>query len=124
MTLGRRDAAAGELERLDANGAAFTPHLRANFSEVRAEVHGAYGATTAALHECAVAARLARHTGDFELIAQTAFLDDRAGRHVQADDAVSNAKVGFLALGAGGLGGRAVGAPRRQCPSLRSHPLL
>ena len=71
ITLGRRDAAAGELERLDANGAAFTPHLRANFSEIRAEVHAAYGATAAALHECAVAARLARHTGDFELVAQT-----------------------------------------------------
>ena len=71
ITLGRRDAAAGELERLAANGAALTPHLRANFSEVRAEVHAAYGATAAALHECAVAARLARHTGDFELVAQT-----------------------------------------------------
>jgi DNA-binding CsgD family transcriptional regulator/tetratricopeptide (TPR) repeat protein len=71
ITLGRRDAAAGELQRAEASSAAFTPHLRANFSEIRAEVHAAYGATAAALHECAVAARLARHTGDFELVAQT-----------------------------------------------------
>ena len=71
ITLGRRDAAAGELDRLDAGSAAFSPHLRANFSEIRAEVHAAYGATAAALHECEVAARLARHAGDFELVAQT-----------------------------------------------------
>jgi DNA-binding CsgD family transcriptional regulator len=71
ITLGRRDAAAGELQRAALSSAAFTPHLRANFSEIRAEVQAAYGATSAALHECAVAARFARHTGDFELIAQT-----------------------------------------------------
>lgn len=71
ITLGRRDAAADELRRAEASSAAFTPHLRANFSEIRAEVHAAYGATSAALHECAVAARLARHTGDFELVTQT-----------------------------------------------------
>jgi DNA-binding CsgD family transcriptional regulator len=71
ITLGRRDAAADELARLDASAGALTPHLRANFSEIRAEVHAAYGATGAALHACAVAARLARHTGDLELVAQT-----------------------------------------------------
>src|SRR5207244_10921788 len=61
---------------------------------------------------------------DLELVAQTAFLDHRAGRHVEADDAVSNAQVGLLTLGADSLRGRAVGAPGGQCPSLRSHPLL
>ena len=71
ITLGRRDRAAVELVVAERHADAFTPELRANFSEIRAEVHAANGATYDALHDCTVAARLARHGGDGELIAQT-----------------------------------------------------
>jgi DNA-binding CsgD family transcriptional regulator len=71
ITLGRRDGAAASLAAAELGRDAFTPHLRANFSEIRAEVRAAFGATADALHDCAVAARSARHTGDGELVAQT-----------------------------------------------------
>ena len=71
ITLGRRERAATELAHAERSVAAFTPHLRANFSEIRAEVRAAYGESAEALHDCAVAARLAHHAGDGELVAQT-----------------------------------------------------
>ncbi len=71
ITLGRPDRAAAELARAHRERDAFTTHLHASFSEVRAEVHAAHGRAADALHDCAVAARLARHTGSDELVAQT-----------------------------------------------------
>ncbi len=71
ITLGDRTRAAAELSAAERSEGAFTPHLRANFHEIRAEVHAAFGATVDALHDSAVAARLAKRTGDGELVAMT-----------------------------------------------------
>ncbi|HEV3085780.1 MAG TPA: AAA family ATPase, partial [Candidatus Elarobacter sp.] len=69
-TLGHRERAAAELAHAARTADAFTPQLRANFSEIQAEVHAAFGAGADALHAGAVAARHANHAGDIELVAQ------------------------------------------------------
>ena len=69
ITLGRPERAEEELRAARREQRAFTAPLRANFHEIRAEVHAALGATADALHDGAVAARLAKHAGDDELVA-------------------------------------------------------
>ncbi|HZO92599.1 MAG TPA: AAA family ATPase [Candidatus Baltobacteraceae bacterium] len=71
ITLGRPVRAEAELRAAEIHAGALTAELRANLHEIRAEVRAAYGETRGALRDCAAASRIARRTGDGELVAMT-----------------------------------------------------
>ena len=64
-----------------------------------------------------------RGATNLELVTEPTFLDHRAGRHVEADDAVSNPKVGFFALRSRRVRDSAQRMPSSNRPSLRCQPL-